>query len=138
DEPSLGRTNYVGVGGVIGRILNPWDVYEGVFISQSKVTVATIADGSSNTLMFGETLGDDIRASNDSSFAWMGMGYLVTGYGLPPDGAWYTFGSKHQVVNFAYADGSVHGVRKSAAVSALYPASGIQDGEVYPASELSN
>ena len=88
--------------------------------------------------MFGETMGDDIRASNNSSFGWMGMGYFITGYGLPPDGAWFTFGSKHPVVNFAYADGSVHGVRKSVADNLLWAASGIQDGVVFPASDLSN
>ena len=55
-------------------------------------------------------------------YSWMGCGGMVltetgpsTGPGLT-DGAWYAFGSKHPgIVNFCYADGSVHQLQKNLA-----------------------
>jgi prepilin-type processing-associated H-X9-DG protein len=49
------------------------------------------------------------------------------------------FGSKHSgVVNFAYADGSVRGIRKGVDRVAYIFASAKQDGNVYDASQLGN
>jgi prepilin-type N-terminal cleavage/methylation domain-containing protein/prepilin-type processing-associated H-X9-DG protein len=135
--PTVGRTNYVGVAGAMGRPGNGWDLYEGVMCNQSVNTVATIADGSSNTLLFGEAMGDSHPSTTNSSFSWMGIGWLPTAWGLSERAAWYMFGSKHPgVVNFAMADGSVRGVRKSANYATYIFASGKQDGVSYNANDL--
>src|SRR5262249_10538091 len=84
----------------------------------------TRADGASNTLAVGEALGGAPDGQRDFSFSWMGVGALVTWFGLPTEGTatdppnpgkagWWNFSSRHSgIVNFCFADGSVRGVRK--------------------------
>jgi prepilin-type N-terminal cleavage/methylation domain-containing protein len=117
----LGRTNYVGVAGGLGHlsggnVQSGWDFWEGVFTNRSSVSLTQLsaADGSSNTLMFGETLGGAQQAPRDTSFAWMGVGFLPTAYGdQDPSPGWWEFSSKHtNIIQFCYGDGSVHGVMK--------------------------
>jgi hypothetical protein len=132
---NLGRTNYTGVSGGIGMIGNGWDQWAGYFYSQSKTTIANTPDGSSNSLMFGETIGDD-QIGKTYSHSWMGVGNLPTAYGFVPS-AWYTFGSKHTgVVLFSMGDGSVRGIKRSADVRIIRSAAGIGDGEVYDANSI--
>jgi prepilin-type N-terminal cleavage/methylation domain-containing protein len=116
----LGLTNYVGVSGGMGHVSgggvqNGWDNWEGFFSNRSStsITKVTGGDGSSNTIMFGETCGGETIGNRDFAFAWMGCGALPVGYGLGTEGHWYTFGSKHSgIVQFCMGDASVHGVRK--------------------------
>ncbi len=129
----LGRTNYVGVAGAAGqggRNLIPqappgvtWGLYEGIFYNRSSTTLAelTKADGTSNTLMFGEVLGGLEPAEagapvvRRSSFSFL-CGALPTYHGLAPagQGPWNAFSSKHErAVHFAFADGSVRGLRRA-------------------------
>ncbi len=126
----LGRTCYVGVGG-------PWakgnltDVpfppnlhynianHEGIFTNRSTISIDRIADGTSNTLLFGEALGVDPDPSfNKYGGAWIAIGSLPCIHGLPKPGQTYTyydFGSRHAgVVNFVFADGSVHPLKAGA------------------------
>jgi prepilin-type N-terminal cleavage/methylation domain-containing protein/prepilin-type processing-associated H-X9-DG protein len=133
--PGIGRTNYLGVGGY-GYITNsPWDAYTGIFGSQSAVNLTKITnlDGTSNTLMFGETVG-----SKDDSyyFTWMGAGWMPTGFGLsaPPNrpNEWQ-FGSYHTggLVNFCFADGSVRTINPQIDFTIYTYAAGYQDGQPY-------
>lgn len=123
---TLARTNYVGVGGVFGRTANANDTYQGAKVNRLRISLEqfTSADGTANTFLFGETLGDTEANVNQSSLCWMGAGYLTTRWGLPGTTApataaqgyfgWNAFGSKHSgVVLFARADGSVRNVRKT-------------------------
>ncbi len=117
----FGRTNYVGVAGYFGQaskfVDNNVD-YEGLMCNRSNISLAklTEADGTSNTLMFGETLGGAAVGSRDLVYTWIGVGSLVTYYGLPENDSvgWWTFSSYHAaVVNFCFADGSVRPLRRN-------------------------
>jgi prepilin-type N-terminal cleavage/methylation domain-containing protein/prepilin-type processing-associated H-X9-DG protein len=128
DGRPLGRTNYTGVNGSFGQIGNSWDQWRGIFANRSDTSLAEITDGASNTMLFGEGLGGVTETAGGastvrrSSWAWVGIGGLGSGYGFafsgtgpkpPPGGGdWYQFGSYHDVVNFAFADGSVRPISK--------------------------
>ena len=127
----LGRSNYIGVAGYYGQGFGPSSPYQGVFEDRVQVSMAQITsqDGSSNTLFFGETLGDSVPPSGFYSNSWM-AGSLPTGYGMSdPVQGWWQFGSKHTgVVQFCFGDGSVHGLRKVPDFGNLVYASGWDDG----------
>ncbi len=155
--PLLGRSNYAGVAGAAGRgtntatpFFNPpfqptalpfnWNTFEGVLTNRSAVTLGqlTVQDGTSNTLLFGETtIGNEplnapfaSQPVNTRHFesAWMGAGSLPTIGGLVSrvrETPWWAFGSRHPtLVMFAFGDASTRGVRKgtSAAINDNAPA----------------
>jgi type II secretory pathway pseudopilin PulG len=107
--PDLGWTNYLGVGGGIGKTRNSgWAPYEGIYTKRSTNSFRSILDGTSNTLAFGEVLGG--KPSVTYRYSWMGCGAQCTAWGLSnePSSGWWQFDSLHPgVVQFAMADGSV-------------------------------
>ena len=122
--PPLGITNYLGCAGGLGRTNTGWDVWEGVYSNRSTNTMATVTDGTSNVLLFGEFAGGH-SATNGREFnlAWISASALPTAWGLKPDtssdsppytrtrGAWWQFGSYHPgTVQFALVDGSVRSI----------------------------
>ncbi|MBX9578771.1 MAG: DUF1559 domain-containing protein [Gemmataceae bacterium] len=135
---ALGKTNYLGVSGYADT-LPKYDQYVGLLANRSEVTLAqaTARDGLSNTLMFGEALGDAEGLPRAYARAWVYAGTLPTGYaGIPepknPAG-WAGFGSRHPgVVQFALGDGSVKKLPKyitgGYAFSQLAYLSGWRDG----------
>jgi prepilin-type N-terminal cleavage/methylation domain-containing protein len=137
---ALGRTNYMPSMGYFGHTGTSFDQYEGVFQSQtlSGVDQVSSSDGTANTLLFGEALGDAETGARATSLAWVGAGGMISGGGIDP-AAWYSFGSKHTgVIQFCFGDGSVRGVQKAADPIAVIYASGWHDGKVYDASALGN
>jgi prepilin-type N-terminal cleavage/methylation domain-containing protein len=112
----FGATNYAGVSGYGDLTGTSYDQYSGLMANRSQITLeqATAADGLSNTLMFGESLGSADTGPRKLALSWMGTGSLPTIFGLPskvPD--WPYFSSKHTgIVQFAMGDGSVRGIRK--------------------------
>jgi len=116
DSTDMGVTNYVGVAG--HRPDRPQ--YDGLMASRVKISLEqlTSADGASNTLMFGELLGDAPQNS-DFAVSWM-CGNHLTYFGIPALGAlpnggpgWPCFGSKHTgIVQFCMGDGAVRGIKK--------------------------
>ncbi len=129
---TLGRTNYLGVAGIIGRNATPahpyfrnpppdnspvnCQKYEGIFGNRTPIKTTDITDGTSNTLMFGECLGGQSVGGFDFQLAWMGCGALGTRLGLGRGGVpymnggsnWVRFSSFHPGgVQFCLADGSV-------------------------------
>jgi prepilin-type N-terminal cleavage/methylation domain-containing protein len=138
----LGRTNYAGVAGVYGAratsnfgtgtTVRNAGTYEGIFANRTKVTLVTIQDGTSNTLMFGEGTGGRRDGTRNFAWAWMSIGGVPTVRGLAERGvttfdgatagpggsggfAHYRFSSMHTgVVLFAVGDGSVRGVKPGA------------------------
>jgi len=146
--PSLGRTNYIGVAGFGGRVNGSGvDTFQGIFTNRS-ATPLTMTDGTSTTLMFGEWLDDPDTGARNFAGSWMGCGALPTawgtGTGAPPGSDWVNFNGKHSgIVMFCWGDGHVSGVRKGIPqnsnpwLSYVY-ASGWQEGQVYPLSDLGN
>jgi prepilin-type N-terminal cleavage/methylation domain-containing protein len=111
----LGRTNYAGVMGGLGKIFNGWDLYEGIFTNQSQNSLIQISnqDGTANTLLFGESLFGTSQGARDFSGGWFGINAMPVAWGLQDPCQWYTYGSRHTaVVQFCFADASVHGLHK--------------------------
>ena len=144
----LGVTNYIGVAGWLGlsgMAANPPQPV-GVFVDrvQTSVPQITAGDGTSQTMLFGECLGDVATGTQNFNFSWMGCGALPTAWGLDRTAGWYRFGSKHTAVTqFCYADGSVHGAFTAQAGSGagynnFVYASGWQDGQTVVWDSFSN
>jgi prepilin-type processing-associated H-X9-DG protein len=163
---NLGITNYIGVGGrfsVMGSNLTtggePVDNWRGLFVASmvipfgaplaissiqrtGNITAVGLTDGTSNTLMFGETVGDGLAAGPNGpitvrvAWSWISAGWRPTFDGLMPPASrdFGSFSSNHTtVVNFVFCDGSVRTVRAptSGAVTTQYVnASTIRRGEV--------
>jgi prepilin-type N-terminal cleavage/methylation domain-containing protein/prepilin-type processing-associated H-X9-DG protein len=111
NQPGIGRTNYLPVAGALGYSGSSyWDTWKGIFYNNSKTKLTTIMDGTSNTLMFGEALGDQ---GAQYSFSWMGSTAQPTAWGLlSGQPHWYEFSSRHTgIVNFCFGDGSVRSLR---------------------------
>jgi len=129
-----GFSNYIGCAGQFGEAYS----YPGVYEADRQTRIADITDGTSQTVMFGETLGGAETGTRDYSLTWMGAGSLPLYWGLPSPAQWYTFGSRHTgIIQFGFGDGSVRGFRKGAGVNAgatdwyqLQRAGGRNDGEV--------
>ncbi len=122
---SIGRTNYVGVAGYASNIPG-YDRWKGIFYPRSKTKMADILDGTSNTFMFGETVGGRLGGVREFGHTWMGTGIQVTAFGLT-DKDWSRFSSEHPgIVQFAMADGSVKKVSQSIKVDTYWDISDIQ------------
>jgi len=115
----MGRTNYAGVAGWIGETGSPTlDRYKGIFFRRSKTRFRDITDGTSNTLMFGEVIGD-LRADGNllQAFTWMGTNCHPTGFGTMVNRytsgqtLLYRFAGPHLgIIQFAMADGSIRAI----------------------------
>jgi prepilin-type N-terminal cleavage/methylation domain-containing protein/prepilin-type processing-associated H-X9-DG protein len=149
----FGRTDYCGVGGAFGPVapgappnMAIYAPYLGIYYQNSQTRSSDIRDGTSNTLAFGETLGGiHLDGSRTRENSWMGVGWLRTSLGLAPiygpnknDYYHAQFQSKHtgNIVNFAFADGSVHGISTGVDFTTLIYASGMHDGQDYDATKL--
>ncbi len=119
---NIGRTNYCGVAGLFGDggfMPN----MKGIFANRSKYDFRDAKDGTSNVLLIGEAIGHyngpgTLTAGNgqlERTFAWMGMGQLITYWGKeiinPKFASRRTFSSEHVgIVHFAMADGAVKAI----------------------------
>jgi prepilin-type N-terminal cleavage/methylation domain-containing protein len=155
-DPTYGKSSYIGVAGYLG-LLSP--IAQGVNVVNSKNTLGKIssADGTSNTLAFGEVIPTYIPANPTPgvfAWTWMGAGSLPTGFGLrspnsannqppytatnpaPPYPVFY-FTSWHDgVCQFSMCDGSVRVVRLSADFTNYAYASGWNDGMIVDWSQV--
>ena len=126
---AMGRTNYFGVAGMtyegntVTATGSPYRTFDGILMNRTQLTLGQITakDGTSNTLLFGESVGTyDSTNQRTEVYAWMGAGSLTTYRGLSvrgrPDvqgGATRErFSSVHAGgIQFAMADGSVRSLR---------------------------
>ncbi len=139
----LALTDYLGCAGEwgntgIGQYFPNEERHRGIFTNRSKTRIADIKDGASKTLLFGEEYGDPFNYNSGQieeycyGYSWMGSGGMDTQAGLT-DGAWYAFGSKHPgIVNFCYADGSVHQLQKEISPDVLNALGGMADSDAIP------
>ncbi len=137
DTPTLGRTNYLGVAGGMGKTGSSWERWIGIFHNRSKTKFGSISDGTSNTLLFGEVTGvweDSLKPSGRTwSFTW-NNGPLPTAWrigGATPH-TYNRFNSIHsgKVINFALADGSIHSLSPSMDTDVFLYLSSMGDGRV--------
>jgi prepilin-type processing-associated H-X9-DG protein len=129
---TLGRTDYAGVAGFRGACTPE---FIGVLSNRSRVSLDQLAaaDGTSNTAIFGEYLGDSDTGPRQYAASWMGVGAKATfaDLGTGPASGPFTFASKHPgVVQFAFGDGSVRSLRKGAGGDNYRRVTGWQDGQV--------
>jgi prepilin-type N-terminal cleavage/methylation domain-containing protein len=116
----FGRTNYLGVAGCGFGKNAVYGLYEGILSNRSKNTlsVVTAADGTANTLLIGEQSGisrflqTTSQPRFDYNFVGGGSMPTVTGLATGPLAWDYQFSSNHTgIVQFAFGDGSVRGLR---------------------------
>jgi len=113
-DPNFGKTNYLSIAGWLG--LNG-DLYQGAFFNRSRVKLSDVADGTSNTLFFGEYHTRQGPWGSPITPSWMAAGYFPTAWGITPPPApntqpWWMLGSRHTgILNFAFGDASVRSVR---------------------------
>jgi hypothetical protein len=127
----MSRTNYLGVSGAMGHVGDSiWDRWRGLFSNRSDYSIKHVVDGTSHTLMFGETRGYE-NNERKYVFSWL-CGAMPTGYGL--DGStWSQFSSAHKgVTQFGFIDGSVHAISTDVSPDTYRAMSGIADRESYP------
>jgi prepilin-type N-terminal cleavage/methylation domain-containing protein len=112
----LGRTNYLSCRGTFDKMGDPfYDRYNGLFSNRSGVGLGQVKDGTSNTLAFGEGLGEinQVTHAHDRMWSWMGCSMVAYwGVATPQHAHWYNFSSFHPgVALFAFADGSVRSIQ---------------------------
>lgn len=129
----IARTNYLGCAGVIGYTgqSTGCDRTAGVFTNRSQNTFATVRDGASNTLLFGEVMGG--RRNQDDrtyGFAWIGVGAMASAWGIG-DADWGAFSSYHPgVAQFCLADGSVRPISQTVDITTFKTLSGMREGDI--------
>jgi prepilin-type N-terminal cleavage/methylation domain-containing protein/prepilin-type processing-associated H-X9-DG protein len=163
---TMGRTNYAGCAGACfsgattaaissGPGFN-YSIYTGIFTNRSAVKPTDVTDGTSNTFLFGETLGGAFPGARDLAFSWMGGGVEPTFAGIGPIWSgttntnvtgYQSYSSAHDggIINFCFADGSVRpvqpgssGLRNPASTDyfVLQSLSGYADGQALNTSSL--
>ncbi len=136
-----GRTSYLGNSGYLG---NPdGDAFRqgklGVFYNRSKVRFAEMVDGTSNSLMFGETIGDmtdEVRGSGPKEFNWTWNSgpqvseYHRPGYALHGLFRWYLYTTPHtgKIWNYCKGDGSISSANFANEGQWLCDMSAVDDG----------
>ncbi|MBA3313569.1 MAG: DUF1559 domain-containing protein [Planctomycetaceae bacterium] len=139
----IGRTTYMPVGGYVGESSPGGDAsldrYLGAFRNRRFIRFANLTEGLSNTLLFGEQVGgkwadlDDDGEDDSVTWAWFGAFPQYSGFIPGPhtkDHEAINFNSRHTgIIQFAYADGSVHAISEDIDFRTFVLLSGISDGD---------
>jgi len=143
----LGRSNYLPMGGYYAPSSSGNLV--GLFTWKKQVKMAAISDGTSNTIAFAEYVGGNVTWGGSGGIpdgkdgaGWV-CGFNYSGFGSPsPSGSlpppstytgnanWSLYGSDHtgNILNVAYADGSIRTVSPSINFSTWVYLTCYQDG----------
>ncbi|MBN2217655.1 MAG: DUF1559 domain-containing protein [Pirellulales bacterium] len=152
DCSKLGTTNYLGCSGFVGDVLPPgveWDPNVdpiegrdtldagrviGIFNNRSKTSLRDITDGASSTFLFGEVAGEIRQSTGETScagFAWAGCGICTTQSDLEDWNSQTKYSSFHaEVVQFCYADGSIHAISRDIDKYVYRYLAGMGDGQI--------
>jgi prepilin-type N-terminal cleavage/methylation domain-containing protein len=141
---SLGRTNYLGCAGYVGFTgMTDYDWLQGVFTNRSKTAIRAITDGTSNTFLFGESMGGTMPTTGQyarqdglttASYAWAGCGSMISGSGLTDSPMQWQFSSYHPGnVNFCMTDGSTRAISIMIDFDTFVFLSAMADGEAVQA-----
>ena len=140
-SPEFGLTNYVANIGALAITTSPvseqrqWRGFHGPMRNREADAVDRIPDGSSNTLLFGESVGDN--RNEDRRWNWVlgggavtfGRGYgFASNFGTHRDSEFYQFGSGHVTVNFVRSDGSVVALDRDTGNRVVQRLGGAADG----------
>jgi type II secretory pathway pseudopilin PulG len=129
-------TNYLSCSGGLGNysststVSTTGPLLPGIYTINSKTKIASIGDGTSNTLAFGESIGGN-GVTRDFRMSWAGAGGQPVAWNLqgPTTSRWWTYSSRHAgIVNFAMQDGSVRGIRQSITSRTLRLLAAMNDG----------
>ena len=109
-----------------------WIADAGVFGINSKTTIVGIMDGTSNTLMYGETLGGT-KTTRSFVPTWPSGFTLASFTGINEPATQYKFASKHTgITNFALCDGSVRSLSVATDTQAVFrPLSTMAKGDLF-------
>jgi prepilin-type N-terminal cleavage/methylation domain-containing protein/prepilin-type processing-associated H-X9-DG protein len=113
--PCAGTIGHVPAASVTNAVIQYYANHEGVMVNEIPVSIGSISDGSSNTIMFGEYTGLSQGGQRTVSVAWMGAGNFPSYWSLQPLSAsniYLSYSSNHPgIVNFVFCDGSVRTLR---------------------------
>jgi prepilin-type N-terminal cleavage/methylation domain-containing protein/prepilin-type processing-associated H-X9-DG protein len=147
----MGRSHYLGVGGYFAPSRFPQ--YVGLFTYKVTNSLGKVPDGTSTTLMFLEMSGGAISALsgggipagqlvpswscgfNYTGWSWDGTANGITfpnNFNNPNSGSWALFSSRHpnNILNAAYADGSVRTINPNIDYNVLQFVAGFKDGQI--------
>lgn len=118
----FGATSYVASAGRRGAVLPR---LRGAFTNRSKTRLGDITDGTSNTILFGET-----QAGPDRVYIWMSAGPISSAFGFGD--RFSRWGSYHagDAITFVYGDGSVRTLTPTIDFTLFRNLTIIADGEV--------
>ena len=152
EEESIGLTNFVACIGVTGsswdddRESNRW---RGAMTMRSRITLEGIRDGTSRTIMYGESIGEIVDGERRAAMSWLwGGGARLSGdlpfdpttledaddipmFGTAESSSGVGFGSRHEdVVTFGLCDGSVRQIKRDVDHMTLKQLAGKDDGGI--------
>ena len=118
---NFGLTNYRPCGGYLE--ISP--TLRGVFGNRTSTDFGDIRDGTSNTLLFGESNGDENR-----QYTWMAGGTINSAFMFGDDPL--QWGSNHvgDIVHFSFGDGSTRSISPTIDTTVLMNLSAMADGQV--------
>ncbi len=149
-ESNFASGSYFGCAGAHSGGLQPDRAlrrFRGIMSCRERIPLDRVVDGTSNTVMYGESVGHIIDHQRAAFFPWM-FGGLLRGRGpnpwmqtFSPGGdfllfgdseysAFVSFGSKHPTVNLSLGDGSVRAQSREVDLLVWYQLCGGFDGGV--------